>query len=387
MFVSGLFDDLSPKFNHLFALNDRIQAMVSPFGKMQEGVAAAMKMQQNFDSIIGTKRWLDSIGMTNVLAMSQQMNEGFIARQHIATLYQPFRNLYSVAEGLSALSRLTTAATLPPVLLQQSTMLDLVQKNFFQNWNAAANIGDQLRMPAKIEQLQARFGSLFAQLAEASAEAHTEDEAIDTAAISADLLTFGTEILASQRVTADASSKLAAIAERYEQRATTPVTEATAENQIARDTLRVSQQGVRIQIIGLIVTSLMSVLVVLLTEYLAQRNDPADQAITQRQFADMQAQLATFATHAAAPIQAERIALRSVQVRAYPHQTAETVGKLLKNVSASVWATQGKWAQISYLDVDGLPTQGWVRRNSLGWPPTSQAAKKARSQSPQSRRR
>jgi hypothetical protein len=80
MFGSGSFDNLFPKFNHLFAFNDRIQAMVSPFGKMQEGVAAAMKMQQNFDSIIGTKQWLDNIGKTNVLAMSQQMNEGFIAR-------------------------------------------------------------------------------------------------------------------------------------------------------------------------------------------------------------------------------------------------------------------------------------------------------------------
>jgi hypothetical protein len=65
------------------------------------------------------------------------------------------------------------------------------------------------------------------------------------------------------------------------------------------------------QIICLIIKLLMSALVVLLTDYLAQRHDPDYQAVIQRQFADMQAQLATFATHAA-PIQAERIALRSV---------------------------------------------------------------------------
>lgn len=375
MFGSSPFNDLSPKFNHLFALNDRIQAMVNPFGKMQEGVVAALKMQQNLEGIIGTKRWLDSIGMTNALAVSQQMNEGLVARQHLATLYQPFRNMYSVAEGLSAFSRLITAATLPPALQQQSTTLNLVQKDFFQNWNAAAKIADQLWMPAKIEQLQARFGSLFAQLAEASAEAHTEDEVISTASISADLLALGNEILANQRVTAEAASKLAAIAEGFEQRATAPDAEATTENQIARDTLRVSQQGIRIQIIGLIVTALMSILMALLTDYLAQRHDPTAQAVTQRQFADMQAQLATFATHAAAPILAERVALRSVQVRAYPRQTAEIVGQLRKKVLASVWATQGKWAQISYLDIDGLPTQGWVRRNSLSWPAGTRPSK------------
>ena len=115
----------------------------------------------------------------------------------------------------------------------------------------------------------------------------------------------------------------------------------------------------------------------------SQCHDPADQAVTQRQFADMQAQLATFATHAAAPIQAERVALRSVQVRAFPRQTAEVVGQLRKDISASVWATQGKWAQISYLDTDGLPTQGWVRRNSLGWPSAAHSAKAGRRQPPQ----
>ena len=43
MFGSNQFDGLFQKFDHLFALNDRIEAMVNPLGKMQAGLDAAMK--------------------------------------------------------------------------------------------------------------------------------------------------------------------------------------------------------------------------------------------------------------------------------------------------------------------------------------------------------
>jgi hypothetical protein len=373
----GLFDGLPNNMRWVLDLQKRLETTINPLGKFYKQFEHMNRFEHlnRFDELarrVAGPAWLN--------------NSAFTAMQHMATLYKPSPDFANITKGLSAFNQVAASASLPAALKYQSVALDLVQKDFFRNWNTVARVANQPRLPARIEQLQAHFGNLFARLAETSDETHTE-EATTTASISADLLAIGNEILTQQRVTPEATSKLTAIAERYEQHAATSVAGTAQENQIAIDTLRATQQGLSIQIIAVVVSALMSLLAALLPIYLAQQPDPADRAVTQRQFADWQAQLTTFATHAAAPIRAERVALRSVLVRTYPRQTAEEVGQLLKGVKATVWATQGKWAQISYLDVDSLPTQGWVRRNCLGWPAGSlKASRKPQSAAQRGRR-
>jgi hypothetical protein len=188
MIGSKPFDDLFPKFNHLFALNDRIQAMVNPLGEMQRAVEAAMKTQRLFEGMVGSQQWLDNIGMTNVMALSARMDEAF------KILALPALNVPN-AVGIAQLNIASLVPQLSPEVISLMKNMELVQGDFFKNWTGLASVLEQPGWVKQLETMQARFGHLFADLASETTEAAAEELEASTV-LSAQVFALGDEVLA-----------------------------------------------------------------------------------------------------------------------------------------------------------------------------------------------
>lgn len=182
------FDLLSPKFDQLFALNDRIEAMVNPLGEMQQGLAAAMKTQQLSSSMVGTQQWLDSIGATNALAISARMDEAFKA------LTFPVLAIPN-AVNLAPLNIASLVPQLPPGITSLLQNMELAQGSFFKNWTGLAAALEQPGWVKQLEAMQVRFDRLFTEVASETTETAAE-ELEASVVLSANVFTLGNEVLA-----------------------------------------------------------------------------------------------------------------------------------------------------------------------------------------------
>ena len=328
MFGSNQFDGLLQKFDHLFALNDRIEAMVNPLGKMQAGLDAAMKNLHLADGYIGSRKWQQDLGLTNSLALSQRLNGVF------DTLPSP---VFDAAQASGLVRMASMAPTLPPHITSLLETLATVEGSFFKNWAGWAASFEQPAWVQRIESMQARFDHLLADLA-----TEEVDEVAATALLSTEVFVVGSQALADpladtwnlQEILAACTNLLAKVANSKTRKVVQEIVVYITFIVLARDEWRKAFPAPATPTVGEVAIRQ------------EVRQERLQTTMLSFQLARQNGQL--------------RVASQAFVLRGRPAGKAPVIGKLPADTELVLGAQVRAWVYVSCFNDDGEPLQGWA---------------------------
>lgn len=339
------FDDLFPQnLRWLLELQERVDAAVNPWGKMQKGLEAAMRLQRLTEGLPKPPAWLDAVGTSNAVALSQRVHAAF----------QTYNILRVGVPELGGLARINTLGpTLPPSVVDLVANLERTQQSFFQNWASLALAIEQPAWLQQIETLHARFEQLLADLPP-EAETGTVEEFAAGASLRTAVFELGTAMLVAPSLASH--PQFQAVITSFSDFLAAPAAKD------ARDWL------------GSLIACLTFIFY-LRDEWRKRQlaTATASETALQQERAQNRTQLAMLQMQLARQNNEVRSTRRALKLYSRPAKQATQAGHVPANTELAITCRVRKWLHVVGFDAAGQLQQGWVLevRLPLGPPPVT----------------